>query len=134
MPKGYRGRVLVHGAVGYTGHQCRCTICVTEWRAYKRAYYHKNKHRSRKYELRVKYGITPEEYDRRFKVQKGKCAICKRRKLLKKRLDIDHDHKTGLVRGLLCRRCNGALGWFEMRQAEILGYLREAYGEEWSPG
>lgn len=62
------------------------------------------------WERRLKsiYGITPEEYDEIFKSQDGKCAIC-HNKPKKIRLAVDHDHKSGLVRGLLCTHCNHKL-------------------------
>lgn len=51
------------------------------------------------------YGISAQEYDRILKNQGGRCAICLNltRTI---RLAVDHDHKTGRVRGLLCKRCN----------------------------
>lgn len=52
-----------------------------------------------------KYGITEERYQELFKQQNGRCAIC-RNKPRTQRLAVDHDHKTGEVRGLLCKRCN----------------------------
>lgn len=64
--------------------------------------------------LQKTYGISTEEYDRILEAQDGKCAICGRKPTGKKRLAVDHDHKTGAVRGLLCAgegRCNeGLLG------------------------
>ena len=42
--------------------------------------------------------------------QKGVCAICKKTARNGKRLEVDHDHVTGKVRGLLCRNCNVAVG------------------------
>ncbi len=61
----------------------------------------------------ITYGLDEEAYIRLFKLQKGKCAICRHRQLIK-RLAIDHDHETGDVRGLLCQGCNedvlGSLG------------------------
>jgi len=56
------------------------------------------------------YGIQPEDYDRMYEVQGGTCAICQRAKGVTKRLAVDHDHKTDLVRGLLCGLCNKFLG------------------------
>jgi len=53
--------------------------------------------------------------------QNGECFICKRRE--KRNLQIDHDHKTGKVRKLLCARCNGALGWLENNLESAVGYL-----------
>jgi hypothetical protein len=73
----------------------------------------KRKASSRKSNLR-KYGITPEEYDRIFKDQDGKCAICHRSPTGVGRngkvLHVDHNHKTGKVRGLLCPDCNLSIG------------------------
>ena len=51
------------------------------------------------------YGITAEEYARILKNQGGRCAICLNMTRTI-RLAVDHDHKTGRVRGLLCKRCN----------------------------
>jgi len=55
------------------------------------------------------YGLTPEDYERMLNEQKGTCAVC-HCPPFKHRMIIDHDHKTGKVRGLLCHRCNSALG------------------------
>lgn len=63
------------------------------------------------------YGITQKQYDELFASQNGKCAICGNetfgilRNGKPKGLCIDHDHKTGKVRGLLCTRCNSILGY-----------------------
>ena len=55
------------------------------------------------------YGIDVEDYDRMLFEQDGVCYICKEAPA-KRALDIDHDHKTGKVRGLLCSTHNRALG------------------------
>lgn len=62
---------------------------------------------NREANLRRRYGITQAQYDALLAHQGGVCAICggKRRY----RLLVDHDHKTGRVRGLLCRRDNHQL-------------------------
>ena len=57
-----------------------------------------------------KYGIAPNEYDRLLLQQDGRCAICKRLPYTKKGLVVDHCHETGTIRGILCSRCNSALG------------------------
>lgn len=60
------------------------------------------------------YGITPEDFDRMFAAQEGRCAICFRHQIeFKKRLAVDHCHKTEKVRLLLCGPCNTALGLFQ---------------------
>lgn len=56
--------------------------------------------------LLKKYGLTPEEFYQLETLSDGKCAICNEAA----KLNVDHDHATGKVRGLLCRSCNLALG------------------------
>lgn len=69
---------------------------------------------SRKGKLKNLYGLSSEDYNILFQKQKGCCAICgTHQKDLKRHLDVDHDHKTGDVRGLLCSGCNRNLGRFE---------------------
>lgn len=64
--------------------------------------------------LRRNYNMTLEDYERIYKEQDGKCAICdKREEEFKRKLHVDHDHKTGFIRGLLCTKCNPGLGYFE---------------------
>ena len=53
-------------------------------------------------------GVTDDEYARLLEAQGGGCAICGNTPKTR-RLDVDHDHKTGKVRGLLCHRCNRSL-------------------------
>jgi hypothetical protein len=53
-------------------------------------------------------GVTDADYDRMLNEQGGGCAICGNPPK-SRRLHVDHDHKTGKVRGLLCFRCNRAL-------------------------
>lgn len=59
----------------------------------------------RKWRYRTVYGITPEQYDMMLTAQGGKCKICGGSPR-SSRLHVDHDHKTGRVRGLLCWWCN----------------------------
>ncbi len=60
--------------------------------------------------LKKKYNITLKQLSKLIEFKKGKCWICGTNK---KRLVIDHDHKTGRVRGMLCDLCNRHLGYFE---------------------
>lgn len=55
-----------------------------------------------------KYGLSSEVYQEMLSEQGGRCAICRR----KVRLHVDHDHQSGVVRGLLCFQCNVGLGGF----------------------
>lgn len=63
----------------------------------------------RNYALRVRYGITLQEYRELLEKQNGVCAICGRGPG-KRSLHVDHCHKTGKVRALLCNGCNTTLG------------------------
>lgn len=71
----------------------------------------------RKNTFKKVYQIDMAEYDRRVGTQFGKCLLCQ--KLSSRRLCVDHDHKTGRVRGLLCRGCNTCLGWVENNSGMI---------------
>lgn len=105
-------------------------------------YYHNNpervKEQNRRYEaehkehmkelrrigqLRRKYGITAEQFDSLLARQNGACAISKTSFQIAQP-NVDHDHATGGVRGLLCDGCNWAIGAFEPRKEGILSYLR----------
>lgn len=60
------------------------------------------------------YGITLDTYNFMFLEQEGCCMICKiHQSQCKQNLHVDHDHETGQVRGLLCQKCNHALGLFK---------------------
>ncbi len=63
--------------------------------------------------LRTKYGITLERYNDLLAAQGGGCAICSGDPGGRwNTFHVDHDHKTGVVRGLLCDACNKGLGLF----------------------
>jgi hypothetical protein len=57
------------------------------------------------YGLRHRLGVEPEQYYQLLAAQEGVCAICGRAPR-KQHLAVDHNHKTGAIRGLLCVRCN----------------------------
>ena len=57
--------------------------------------------------LKRTYGISGEDYDKMFEQQNGRCAICETHYPV---LCVDHCHKTGKVRKLLCRNCNTGIG------------------------
>ena len=84
-------------------------------RAKAKAHYHGNKDRHRNTRLLRKYGISLVEYDALFVAQGGRCAICGRERPTRgdQMLHVDHCHRTGKVRGLLCSPCNTVLGFLE---------------------
>lgn len=61
--------------------------------------------------LKKSYGITIEDYDKILEAQGGTCAICDGG-TTKRHFAVDHNHKTGQIRGLLCARCNMGLAKF----------------------
>lgn len=56
------------------------------------------------------HGLEPEVYEKMFEDQGYVCAICKKECVSKRRLSVDHNHDTGEIRGLLCAKCNRAIG------------------------
>jgi hypothetical protein len=62
--------------------------------------------------LKKLYGLNPGEYERILEFQGNACAICKRPPREGKSLHVDHSHKTGVTRGLICWPDNRALGFF----------------------
>lgn len=108
-------------------------------------YYHKNREtfklRNKNNNLKRKYGITLVEYDKMYKEQDGKCGICsliftentKKGWGGKNEPCVDHDHKTGKVRGILCRGCNLSLSMIEdenfiLKSNQYLKQVRENIG------
>ena len=71
--------------------------------------------------LSLKYNLTGEQYDLLLEWSGGCCWICGG-KSGGKNLAVDHNHKTGRIRGLLCKRCNGVLA----RMMDDRRLLREA--------
>lgn len=115
-------------------------------KAWRQRYYHKNKKRikinnrkwgllnqnkvkkyRRKYHLKHKFGITQEQYIQLLNSQNCKCFICGR--LQVKIMHIDHNHKTGEIRGLLCFKCNTALGCVDDKISilkQMINYLEKS--------
>lgn len=70
------------------------------------------KEKSRWERIQREYNLSRDEYDALLTSQNNKCAICQTEKPEDRHFDVDHDHTTGRVRGLLCNRCNRGLGYF----------------------
>lgn len=100
-----------------------------ERKAVMKLYYAQNKHRSIDRGIQKRYGISLKEYNSMLKDQNDSCYICKAHKdTQKRRLHIDHNHKTGKVRALLCHYCNATIGNAKediKRLTNIIGYLKE---------
>lgn len=86
---------------------------------YKKKYKEDNKSKLKDKQLREKFNITLDDYIKMLDEQNGCCKICKNPETAKNvkygntmMLAVDHNHQTGKVRGLLCSRCNPALGAF----------------------
>lgn len=76
-------------------------------------------------QLKHEYGITLTEYNQMFADQNGLCSGCyTHQSQLKRSLSVDHNHKTGKVRGLLCGNCNRGLGYL-WDNAQVLRRLAD---------
>ena len=78
--------------------------------------------------LKCLYGITYQEFKQMVIDQDYKCLICgiKFNNAFEKNRDtqIDHNHKTSKVRGILCKKCNRSLGWYEKYDNQVNNYIR----------
>lgn len=82
-----------------------------------------------RYQLKHRYGITPERRQALVDASEGRCAVCYR---LYDKPFLDHDHKTKKLRDVLCRFCNTGLGMFGDNLAILenaIAYLRKHLGE-----
>jgi hypothetical protein len=81
---------------------------------------HYDRHRN----LWRKYRLRPETYAVMLSIQGGVCAICGCEPPADKNLVVDHEHKSGKVRGLLCNGCNIGLGGFKELPSNFYAALR----------
>jgi hypothetical protein len=109
---------------------------VREWQLANAERYQENQRRwkesggksrsDRRSHLKRTFGLTPDQYDVMLQRQGGTCLICEQPPAARQWFDIDHDHRTGRARGLLCRNCNQGLGSFRedpFLRAAAAGYL-----------
>lgn len=82
--------------------------CATHHRAFRKQQKAANHERM----VMKTYGLAVGAYAQLYIAQGGVCAICHRATGASRALSVDHDHETGLVRGLLCRPCNTLVGYF----------------------
>lgn len=114
-----------NGKWGFNSH---CKACVNKkLKEYRLDNPEEYKRIKRKQNLK-KYGLTLEDQERMLREQNYKCAICGQEIFLhgssqKLVAHVDHDHKTGKVRGLLCKECNTGLGKFRDNTEYLLGAI-----------
>lgn len=110
----------------YGGSSSYCKPC---GRTQRQEYNKKNPDKSRSSRLKNVFGITIDDYNRMFLEQNGKCACChKHQSEFKRRLAVDHCHRSGKVRALLCTTCNTALGMIKENVEtlkEMISYLNK---------
>lgn len=109
-----------------TGYFPRCKGCERgRFSEYRRL----NPEKRRQYDLKKKFGITLVQYNQLFTEQTGSCALCdKHQSEQRKAMAVDHDHKTGEIRALLCHNCNVGLGNFQDNQdllQKAINYLNK---------
>ena len=101
-------------------HRCRACRSVDG-----RERYAKNPGRIRNYLWLTKYQITPADYKLLLDKQGGVCGICQQPEMstykgTRRLLAVDHNHASGIVRGLLCANCNTGLGKFKDDSGRLL--------------
>jgi hypothetical protein len=118
----HKTKLSAYGKQYYARHK-------TELTAYGKKYYIDHKVDNQEYHLRRTFGIALDEYNQVFAKQEGKCAICGRyQSEFKRAFDVDHNHETGTVRGLLCSKCNMGIGYFNddvTLLSDAIQYLKE---------
>jgi len=126
--------VLEENAV-YSGTKLRtwCNTCHKE----RQEKYNRTRFETPEYirnnNLKTRHGITAEEYDKKLLLQLRGCAICKQLCKTGRNLAVDHNHKTGAHRDLLCQRCNVVLGLInddELLLFDMMDYLKRHLVEE----
>jgi len=107
--------------------QSRCRKCFND------RFNGRYKDKVREYGLKRDFGISVEDYNSLLNLQGGVCAICEREQV-DKSLAVDHDHVTGEVRGLLCQRCNQAIGLLREDQKIFVSAYEYLNRTRWNVG
>ena len=115
----------------YNRRHSECKLCTGE-RVKTR--HKENPERTKNNDLKRLYGITLNEHTQMYEEQNGVCAVCEKSGDGKwKKLCVDHDHKTGKVRQLLCRNCNMILGQVDdniNHMEKLTAYLKKHKNDE----
>ena len=117
-------RTYVRGRVG-----CSVDGCTRKHGTHGKCFLHAH----RAWHLKTTYKMSEEDFERMKAKQNGACAVCLTTEPLTRSgvFAIDHDHRTGAVRGLLCMQCNVALGAVKDRidiLERLIEYLRRSGG------
>ncbi len=122
------------------GHYSICKQCkmsgTYDWRTKNkdkynagiREYNRTHQRERRNCDYKRKYGISLEIFEAKLSEQNDGCAICKKSNpSIKRNMAVDHDHKTGATRGILCYGCNRALHALETEELlkSALAYLEK---------
>ena len=111
------------GKFGYDRNCKECRSAITK-KFHKKLGREEYSRRFKTAHLRINYGITLDQYNEMLKKQNGVCCICKGAEtyscpqtkfkgIRNTGFSVDHNHTTGIIRGLLCRKCNSAIGYFK---------------------
>jgi len=104
------------------GLSCYCKMCKSELNLLP-----VTRKRRKEYDLKRRYGVTLEQKQKMIEDQDGKCAICAEELDRGKDTHLDHDHKTGKIREILCVSCNHMIGGSKDNQSTLqkgIEYLR----------
>ena len=103
------------------GRHSYCASCACKKQRESRKCNYSTEQKSR-WQRKSRYNLTQDQYDQMLADQYGRCKICT---VELEKIDVDHCHNTGVVRGLLCRKCNLRLGgWDDLPwRAAAMRYL-----------
>ena len=100
-------------------------------RSYGARWREKNPSATHRHKLMYRYGMTLEDFNNLLGKQNGGCAICGKPEAVMPHLCVDHCHKSGKNRGLLCDKCNRGIGCFSDSAARLLAAAKylESFGQ-----
>ena len=93
-------------------------------RGYEKQWRQNNPKHKKIFDLRKKYNLSYEGWLQMWEVQDGKCAICGNSFTKPSDAQVDHDHRTGKIRGLLCHKCNSGMGYFNDNPQIIIKVIK----------
>lgn len=115
-----KGICITCGEAPREAESKKCAPCRDRRNAGNRNRYEKDRSKFKDRRLRQIYGITLAEHDDMLKSQNGRCLVCGTDCPGKKGWAVDHCHTTGMVRGLLCTKCNLGIGYFDDKPERLI--------------